>query len=49
MAFSNKASKNKGAVKNTDPLFMLTELLMRIDQRAKIVPIPKKLDKEDSP
>ena len=40
MAFYQQSNPNKKAAANTDPLFMLADLLMKIDQREKIVPIP---------
>ena len=33
----NKNNKKKAAT-NTDPLFLLAELLMKIDQREKVIP-----------
>lgn len=41
MTFTQQNNTNKKAAVNTDPLFMLADLLMQIDQREKIVPIPK--------
>lgn len=44
MSFNTKSVKNEKATENTDPLFMLTDLLIKIDRRAKIVPIPKEAE-----
>ncbi|MBQ6461569.1 hypothetical protein IJJ36_04060 [Candidatus Saccharibacteria bacterium] len=44
MTFYKQNDVRKKEAVNTDPLFMLTDLLMKIDQRKKIIPIPKEYD-----
>lgn len=40
MANFGRVKTNKNTAEITDPLFLLADLLMKIDKRKKIVPIP---------
>jgi len=40
MTFNRQNNPNKKVAANADPLLTLADLLMKIDQREKIVPIP---------
>ena len=48
MTFYKKNHARKKEAVNTDPLFMLADLLMKIDQRKKIIPIPKEYNDDEN-